>query len=228
MQCKLHLIIPVKKINHTIEEFNKNEYHKTYDRLLVLILTQKKKYKKEFITDGKFMFNKTKDILDVKDLMRDIKKLDTDRIKEISNYLSEELCDKYYSAKETQASEIDTIIDLIEFISGHRKVAKKQDSVPDPEYKIYRRFREFADKLIMEYTMLYTIYGDALDVVNDKLGIDEAQDIIIIMFYLQDISVQFLDEADDNPVVALNSLVTYFDEKITAIRLDHRLCRWFG
>lgn len=203
-----------KKINHTIEEFNKNESYKMYGRLIVLILTQKKNYKTEFNTDGKFIFSKTKDIWDVKDLIRDIKELDTDRIKEISHYLSNELCDKYYSAKETQASEIDTIIDLIEYISGHRKVTKKRDSVPDPEYKIYRRFREFSDKLIMEYTMLYTIYGDALDVINDKLGIDEAQDIII-MFYLQDISVQFLDEADDNPVAALNSLVTYFDEKLS-------------
>lgn len=202
-----------KKINHTIAEFNKNGFYKIYSRLIVLILTQKKKYKAEFHTDGKFVFDKTKDIWDVKDLMQDIKELDTNQIKQISNYLSKELRDKYYLAKETQASEIETIIELIEYISEHRKVTKKRDSETDPEYKIYKRFREFADKLIMEYTTLYTIYGDALDVVNDKLGIDEAQDIII-MFYLQDISVHFLDEAGGNPVTALNSLVTYFDEKL--------------
>lgn len=44
--------------------------------------------------------------------------------------------------------------------------------------------------MIAEYTTLYTIYGEALKIVNETLGIDEAQDIII-MFYLQDISVQF-------------------------------------
>ena len=32
-----------------------------------------------------------------------------------------------------------------------------------------------------------------MKIVNETLGIDEAQDIII-MFYLQDISVQFLEE----------------------------------
>ncbi len=84
----------------------------------------------------------------------------------------------------------------------------------DPEYKIYKRFKNFTDKLITEYTTLYTIYGEALNIVNETLGIDEAQDIII-MFYLQDISVQFLEEEHDNPIAALNKLVTYFEEKLS-------------
>ena len=113
-----------KKINHTIYEFNKNESYKIYGRLIILILTQKKKYTTVFNTDGKFVFDKTKDIWDVEDLMKDVRELETDRIKEISSYLSKELCDKYYAVKETQASEIDTIIALIEYISGHRKVKK--------------------------------------------------------------------------------------------------------
>ena len=35
------------------------------------------------------------------------------------------------------------------------------------------------------------------------------------MFYLQDISVQFLEEEHDNPIAALNKLVTYFEEKLS-------------
>ena len=62
--------------------------------------------------------------------------------------------------------------------------------------------------MIAEYTTLYTIYGEALKIVNETLGIDEAQDIII-MFYLQDISVQFLEEEQ-------NKLVTYFETKLSA------------
>lgn len=98
---------------------------------------------------------------------------------------SKELCDKYYAVKTTQAGEIDTIIDLIEHISKHRNVKLGRNTEVDPEYK---RFREFADNLITEYTTLFAVYGDALEVVNDTLGIDEAQHIII-MFYLQDISI---------------------------------------
>ncbi len=179
-----------------------------------MILTQKKKYTTAFDTDGNFVFDKAKDIWDVEDLMKDVRKLDTEQIKEISNYLSKELCDKYYAVKAIQASEIDTIIDLIEYISKHRKVKKSRETKIDPEYKIYKRFWEFADKLITEYTTLFAIYGEALEVVNDTLGIDEAQDIII-MFYLQDISIQYLDEAGNNPVVALNKLVAYFEDRLS-------------
>lgn len=183
--------------------------------MVVLILTQKKNYSTNFDTQGRFSFDKASDIWDVEKLIKDIRKLETEQVKSISEYLSEELCNRYYSVRETQAGEVDTIIDLIEYISQHRKVNKNRETMVDPEYKIYKRFKNFADKLIAEYTTLYTIYGEALNIVNETLGIDEAQDIII-MFYLQDISVQFLEEEHDNPIVALNKLVTYFEEKLSA------------
>ena len=66
----------------------------------------------------------------------------------------------------------------------------------------------------MEYTTLLTIYGEALEIVNETLGIDAAQDIVI-MFYLQDISMHFLEDAQDNPIVALDKLVSFFDEKLS-------------
>ena len=203
------------KIRHTIDEFNKNQAYNLYDRLVVLILTQKKNYSTNFDTQGRFSFDKASDIWDVEKLIKDIRKLETEQVKSISEYLSEELCNRYYSVRETQAGEVDTIIDLIEYISQHRKVNKNRETMVDPEYKIYKRFKDFADKLIAEYTTLYTIYGEALNIVNETLGIDEAQDIII-MFYLQDISVQFLEKEHDNPIVALNKLVTYFEEKLNA------------
>lgn len=202
------------KIKHTIEEFNKSQAYHLYDRLVVLILTQKKKYSSNFDTQGLFPFEKARDIWDVEKLIKDIRELETAQIKNVSDYLSEELYNKYYSVRETQAGEVDTIIDLIEYISQHRKVNKDRETTVDPEYKIYKRFKNFADKLITEYTTLYTIYGEALNIVNETLGIDEAQDIII-MFYLQDISVQFLEEEHDNPIAALNKLVTYFEEKLS-------------
>lgn len=216
------------KIKHTIEEFNKNQAYQLYDRLVVLILTQKKSYSSNFDTQGMFTFEKAKDIWDVEKLMKDIRELQTEQIKAISNYLSEELRNKYYSVRETQASEVDTIIDLIEYISKHRKVNKSRETTVDPEYKIYKRFRKFADRLTREYTTLYTLYGEALNIVNETLGIDEAQDIII-MFYLQDISVQFLEEEHDNPIAALNKLVTYFEEKLSrnGKKYDHSAIRFY-
>ena len=73
----------------------------SYDRLIVLILTQKKKYSSNFDTQGMFSFEKERDIWDVEKLMQDVRELETEQIKAISNYLSAELCNKYYSVKET-------------------------------------------------------------------------------------------------------------------------------
>lgn len=60
-----------------------------------------------------------------------------------------------------------------------------QETIVDPNYKIYKRFQKFADNLITEYKMLYPIYGETLRIANEILEIDEAKEIII-MLYLQD------------------------------------------
>ena len=95
-----------------------------------------------------------------------------------------------------------------------KEVKKVRETVVDPDYKIYKRFREFANNIISEYTALLTIYGEAIYTVNDILGIDEAQDIIIIL-YLQDVSMQILKEEKNDPISALNKLVEYFEEKLS-------------
>lgn len=202
------------KIKHTIKEFKEKESYKIYNRLIILILTQKKNYTTDFDTEGKFSFDKKKDIWDVESIIKDVRKLETEKLKEINDYLLNELNEKYYAGQRTQANEIDTIIDLIEYISQHREVKKLRETVIDPEYKIFKRFREFADNIISEYTTLLTVYGEAVEIVNETLGIDEAQDIII-MLYLQDISMQILQEAQNDPIVALNKLVEYFEEKLS-------------
>lgn len=46
------------------------------------------------------------------------------------------------------------------------------------------------------------------------MGIDETQNIAI-MFYLQDISIQYLDKTGNNPVIALNRLVVYFLDNLS-------------
>ena len=203
-----------EKIKHTIKEFIEyNEYEK-YDRLIILILTQKLRYTTSFDTEEKFSFDKKKDIWDVEDLIKKIKQLDTEKLVKINEFLAVELVDKYYRITESQANEVDTIIELIEYISAHRKKKDPMDVVIDPDYKINRRFKEFAERLKLQYMQLLTIYGSALNTVNDTLGIDEAQELII-MVYLQDISVKFLDEANDDPILALNNLVDFFEEKLS-------------
>ncbi|MBP2029053.1 hypothetical protein J2Z35_002891 [Acetoanaerobium pronyense] len=203
-----------EKIKESIRKFNEHEHYLNYDRLIVLMLTKKKKYRTIFDTDGKFSFNATNDLIDYTDLMKFIKAKSTKDLKEIKDYLNLELTDKMFQEKNTESSEIDTIIALIEYITKNRELKKNIDTVIDPEYKIKKRFKEFTERIVSEFTTLFTLYGEALEIVNDTLEIDEAQDIITI-FYLQDISIRFLELANDSPIEALKLLVDYFEEKMS-------------
>lgn len=200
------------KVKHTIDEFIRNKSYEKYDLLQILILTQKRKYTTTFDTKGLFPFDKKKDIIDVEDLMVKIRSLDTKKLKKLNDYLAEEFYIKFDKKSRTEASEVDTIIDLIEYISTHRKVMKTKDVVVDPEYKIHNRFKEFAESITNQYLDLHVIYGGALAEIENERG-DQAQDIITRIF-LQDISIEFLDKASNNPVKALNDLTDYFNDKL--------------
>lgn len=203
-----------EKIKKTIKKFIEHKQYSTYDRLVVLILTKKKNYSTDFDTQDIFSFDKRKDIIDYTDLIKDIKLKDTAALREISQFLENELVSRLKQIETTQASEVDTIIDLIEYITKNREKKEKRNTIVDPEYKIDKRFNEFAERLKSNYLTLYTLYGEALNMVYTTLEIDEAQDLITVM-YLQDISIKKLDEASNNPVNALEKLVDYFEEKLS-------------
>lgn len=202
------------KIKKTISKFIEYEHQKKYDRLIILILTEKKKYKTDFDTKGEFIFHKETDIIDPKDLAKALRNDTTDKLKKISDFLDKELKTKENTNFSTEASEVETIIDLIEHITSNREINKKKDTVIDPEFKIDNRFLEYSKQIKNEYVNLLMIYGEALDQINQLMPIDDAQEIII-MLYLQDISVKTLEEMKNHPIKALNKLVDYFEEKIS-------------
>lgn len=202
------------KIKHTIAEFLLNKSYEKYDRLIILILTNKKRYSTVFDTDGKFSFDKNKDIWDVNDLIKKVNALPIEKLKAINDFLQLEFNNKCGSMVSSEASEVETIIDLIEFISGHKQKYVKRDVLVDPEYKIYKRFKDFADGLIGQYTTLYGVYGCALNEIDNTYERDDAQDLIT-MLYLQDISIRYLDASNNDPMEALNALVNFFDDKLS-------------
>lgn len=202
------------KIKHTIKEFLADKSYEHYDRLVVLILTKKKRYTTVFDTDGKFSFDKNNDIWDVDDLIKKVNALPIDRLKTINDFLRREFDNKCENMISSEASEVETIIDLIEFISGHKQKYAKRDVLIDPQYKIYKRFRDFADRLISQYTTLLGVYGSALSEIENTYEHDDAQELITVL-YLQDVSIQHLDASQNDPVLALNSLVDFFGEKLS-------------
>lgn len=203
-----------EKIKKTIGEFIEHKHYTIYDRLIVILLTKKKKYTTEFNTEDKFSFDKKNDILDNTDLIREIRKLEIQELKELSAFIEEELTNKIEKIQRSQANEVETIIELIEYLTKNRICSEKRDTVIDPDYKILKRFNAFSNRIINEYKTLLVVYGEAIDIVNSLMPIDEAQEIII-QLYLQDISIKFLDESDENPISALNKLVDYFEDKIS-------------
>lgn len=200
------------KIKHTIDEFIKNKSYEKYSRLIVLISTEKKNYTTIFDTQQTFEFDKENDIWDVSDLIQKINALSTDQQRKIYEYLQVEMGEKVLTRSE--ATEVETIMDLIEFITSNRLTEyKRLKTVVDPDYKINNRFKKFANRLTGQYTELLGIYGTALVQIESIRGIDEGEEIIIRM-YLQDLSIKYLEEAQDNPMEALNKLVNFFEIKL--------------
>lgn len=204
------------KIKHTIDEFIRNGIHKKCDSLKILILTSKKKYTTLFETNGLFEFDPKKDIIDIDDLIKEIYQFPIDKLKEINDFLYKEFVINQENKAKTEASEIDTIIDLIEFISAHKKIEISMKGVVDPEFKINKRFHEFAEGIKENYAELYMLYKKSLSEIEEKLG-DEAQDIVV-KFFLQDISIEYLKKANNNPLDALENLTEFFMDKLSVNR----------
>lgn len=203
-----------EKIKKTIDKFIKYNQYEKYEELYILLLVKKKKYTAHFDTQGLFVFNKDIHIIDYTDLMKDLASKDTETLGDINHFLETELLSKTQKIYGTQASEIGTIIDLIEFITKNREKKDRLEVVVDPEYKIERRFKEFAERLKSDFVTLYSMYADALEMINATLEIDAAQDLITIM-YLQDISIKALNEYSNDPIRALESIVEYFEHHLS-------------
>ena len=80
------------KINHTLREFFGHDLHKTYNRLIVVIIGTKPKYHKDpFPTKDGFVLDRDSDIWDTAGLLQQIEGLDGDRLKRVDEYLTREL-----------------------------------------------------------------------------------------------------------------------------------------
>ncbi len=203
-----------EKIKETLRKFIEEEHYLRYEKLIVLIITQKRKYTTEFNTDGKFQFKKEDHIWDKKDLIRLIRNKNDDELREIRNFLNSRLNGKMDNCEQTQANEIETIMDLIEYITANKYVREERDVIIDPAYKINTRFKEFADELTSQYVALTMVYGQAMSKIVSTGLIDQAQDIIT-KIYLQDISIKILKENNNNPLKALDALVDYFEQNLS-------------
>ncbi|GAB4207975.1 MAG: hypothetical protein Fur006_66370 [Coleofasciculaceae cyanobacterium] len=80
-----------EKVKHTLRKFVKNNLYNKYDRLIIYILTEKQKSYSgsgyEEIIQGKFPFDKDKDIWDYRDILREVTNFQIDKVRKVESIL---------------------------------------------------------------------------------------------------------------------------------------------
>ena len=205
------------KIKKSIEKFIEYKWFEKYDRLIILILTNKKKYSTEFDTQGKFDFNIKSDVIDGEDLIKMVNEYSPKELKDIAQFLEDELLEKVNQRRKIQATEVETVIDLIEFITQHKISSKKRlNTFVDPDHKINKRFKEYSEFLKNMYANLFVIYNEPIEEAKNVLGIDDVNEILINTF-LMDISNNYLNENNGDCKEALDRLTEYFAKELEKI-----------
>lgn len=129
----------------------------------------------------------------------------------------------------SQANEVETIIDLIEYMSNHCELSERdfEKTVPDPDRKIYERFKEYC-KSIENEIKEYAVYYNARKAAEEAIGLDILT-VAKTRGYLKYISKRFLREYKNNPMDALDALTDYFDGelKLAGKNYDYNAIRFY-
>ena len=204
------------KLRNTIKNFTKNGLLDQYDKLQFLIIKADRKFSRktnfDVEVDNKFEFSISEDILTISKINAEINNKSTDEIKTIHDFLEKEIPSGKVSP--TTANEVETIIDLIAYLSGNKLETVPEEIEPDPDGKIYKRFKDYSRFLTEEYNQLVTIYKSARDQAEQKFGLDTARHLTITNF-LRTKSDYFLRQTENDPLKALEALVEYFSSELS-------------
>ncbi|MFF6009579.1 SMEK domain-containing protein [Rahnella sp. R3(2024)] len=207
-----------QKIKHTIDGFVLSENANKIDRLKILILTKKKKYKALTYGDS-FKIQIKDDVWDYTDLIKTISALPPEKIKNIYDYLESQLPE----IKNNKApKEVSTILGMIKILSteDHPMSGNGFLDEPDPHKKINTRFSAYADYLLGIYVSLISTYAGILAEISSQsdAGILNLNKIAV---YLKRFSDSTLNECDGDPVKALNKMTDYYAAKLIADGIDY-------
>jgi hypothetical protein len=210
----------LSKIKKTLDSFIKKDLHKKYDRLIILNITKKENHKEKFIGDqGPYQINTKDDIWDIGKIIEDVQNLKTDKIKNISNFLEDEI---KLAPEPTLAKEIKTFMSLIEILSDENQISSGRGFIeaPDPEGKIYRRFADYSDFLTKEYQDLYTEYGQVLEDVMKQSDIGQTR-IRRLALYLRNNSDSILNVCNGDAKKALKLLIEKYEIVLSSNGIDY-------
>lgn len=192
------------KIRHTHNGFVAGGHATKYDRLVILIIGEKKNYRQKFIGgNGTIKVSFDEDVWDLEYLMRIMQNLPLPKLAECHTFLRNEL----RISEPRTSSEISTLIRLIEVLSLAEEGISIGDSRedPDPENKINDRFSEHSEFLKLLYQELHEIYGRALAEVTRQSDLSHIR-VRKLQVYLMQWSDRILGEFGGDPKAALEAL----------------------
>lgn len=209
------------KIKEAIDGFFTKPENKDYKLQILLISKDAKDYRTTFGSN----FNHKEDVLDINrllELVNNIKEIDT--IKKIADFLDKNVLTE---RRKTECSEVETIMELINYLSfnKNRVIVDKAVNV-DPKNKIENRFSEHSAYLKQQYSELYAKYNGALVEATSKIDGVEAE---IISDFLRDESDIILTKENNNPKLALHSLVELFYGKLSSngVKFDKQAIKFY-
>ncbi len=198
------------KITKTVKAFVKHGLHNDYSRLIVLIVTKKKKYQPSKATSVKpvFEIDLKKDVWDWDDLVKFANNLSQDELSDVRNFVEASI--QYEEAK-TPLNEVGTFIDLMEILSNetHEEAGKGVIREPDPEGKIKHRFSSHAEYLLEQYGAHFVEYGAVLAETVRQGDLGSAR-VRRLGLHLATKSDAILTATGGNPVAALEKLVEFY------------------
>jgi len=193
------------KIKHTHRGFVDGGLGSKYDRLVVLIIGEKLRYRESTLeSNAGFSMSLVEDVWDVGELLRKIADLPLDKLKRCFDLLREEL----HIAVPRESNEVHTLMRVIEVLSaadGDLSAGENRED-PDPEQKLHDRFAEHADFLESQYVNLHEIYGRTLAEVNRHSDLGHVK-IRKLQVHLMNWSDRLLNECGGNPKTSLDLMV---------------------
>ncbi|MGO8026213.1 SMEK domain-containing protein [Rhizobium leguminosarum] len=193
----------ISKIRHTHTRFTSKGLQAKYDRLVVLIVGQRKAYKETALEADGFSMSLSDDVWDIGELLRMIGDLDLPKLRACHDFLRDELG----IAEPKQSNEVLTLVRLIEVLSSAEDglSAGNNREDPDPEGKIRQRFADHATFLEDQYVELHEIYGRILSEVNSYNDLGHIR-VRKLQIFLMNWSDRVLTECGGDPKAALDLL----------------------
>ncbi|MEK9131915.1 MAG: SMEK domain-containing protein [Patescibacteria group bacterium] len=204
-----------KKIKETIEKFDEHGLTEKFKSLRFIIIASKKPSKAKIVGPKDITFDPTNDILCLADLVKIIRPLSVKKIDEILSVLKEELdSQKGRKSEAVLANEVETIADLVVFLSENKELDKKTwTEEPDPQKKIEYRFSSEAPFLKSQIVDLLPRYSLARNEVDEKLSLDSVK-VQFLRDFLRMKSDVLLTQANGDPKKALDNLTEHLAAEI--------------